>query len=31
MPLPLLFGGLFAFTALLVVLGARSFERRTIL
>ncbi len=31
MPLPLLFGGLFAFTALLAVLGARSFERRTIL
>jgi ABC-2 type transport system permease protein len=31
MPLPLLLGGLVAFTALLVVLGARSFERRTIL
>lgn len=31
MPLPLLFGGLLAFTALLVVLAARSFERRTIL
>ena len=31
MSLGLLFGGLFAFTALLLVLGARAFERRTIL
>jgi ABC-2 type transport system permease protein len=31
MPLGLLFGGLFAFTAVLLVLGARAFERRTIL
>jgi ABC-2 type transport system permease protein len=31
MPLPLLLGGLFVFTVLLVFLGARSFERRTIL
>jgi ABC-2 type transport system permease protein len=31
MSLPLLFGGLLAFTVVLVVTGARSFERRTIL
>ena len=31
MPLRLLFGGLVGFTVLLVALGARAFERRTIL
>lgn len=31
MPLPLLFGGLFGWLALLALFGARSFERRTIL